>query len=122
MKKEFNLPCYKLIFIGCIIIGITVLAIPMVRASKLIDYGVSGLSLNIGGTLVLVFFGFPQPDYSGGGLRGLEDGTIDEKTGKPLGTSRAEGAILARWHKRISIIGMLYLSVGFVLQLVDHFI
>lgn len=79
-----------------------------------------GLILNIIGTLILVFFGFPQPDYSGGGFFAEEDGDIDEITGKTRGVLRREAECLAKWHKRCSIVGIGYLLVGFICQLVHQ--
>ena len=122
MKNESKLLSYELMFWFFVIVGITVLVLPMVHVSSLIDFCFSGLTLNIVGTLVLVVFGLPQPDYSGGGFLRLEDGNTDEETGKPLGILRAEGPVLARWHKRISFVGIVDLLAGFVLQLVDHVI
>ena len=86
--------------------------------TTIIDKCAVGLVLNMIGVVVVFLFGFPQPDYNIGCVRGDEQGSvIDKATGKTEGDLEEENKVLKKWHKAWSILGLLYLFAGFGFQL-----
>ena len=76
---------------------------------------IAGLMLNVLGTLMIFFFGLPQPPHDVGFNLGLEDKTpVGNST---AGALRAEAALRKRAYRCLAYAGLTLLLVGFVLQL-----
>jgi hypothetical protein len=70
---------------------------------------ITGLILNVIGTMLLFFFGFPQPNFETGVSMGLEDNT-------PVGngmTAREYGEKIAKKRKIYKV--MAYFALGLIL-------
>jgi len=80
-----------------------------------------GLALNIAGVCIAFFYGYPQPSHEESVGRALEDGTVF-----PDGTSVAQLKAQARKQKArylmLSRIGLGFMTLGFVVQLVATWI
>lgn len=120
MKKLSRGTLYKLMFWLFLLVGIGLTVWFVFIRNNRFDRCAQGLVLNIIGVLIMVYFGFPQYDYSETVGLGVELGT-------PVGTN-SETAYeyglkqhaLAKWHKRCSIVGIGYLLVGFGFQLIHQ--
>lgn len=71
-----------------------------------------GLLLDIAGVILLFFFGFPQPD--------LNRGVVVTIKGQPELSD--EKAIKKRRHQTFSVLGLVLLVLGFVLQIVGTWV
>ena len=77
-----------------------------------------GLLLNVIGTILLFFFGFPQPDFTEEVGIALEDNT-------PVGNglTAKEYGVKVRRKKRIyrimAYVALLFVLIGFVIQFID---
>jgi hypothetical protein len=76
-----------------------------------------GLILNMAGTLVLVIFAFPQPDFGAGGQLVVNDNN-PHPSGKTFGEVRARARSIKILYRIIAILGLGLLFVGFLLQLI----
>lgn len=75
-----------------------------------------GLVLNIIGVVVLFFCGWPQPDFSGGGRRTVEDETV-MPDGRTLAKHRAEAQAKQKRHKTWAAVALFLIAAGFGFQL-----
>jgi hypothetical protein len=78
---------------------------------------VAGLILNIVGTVMLFFFGFPQPQHDEGVYWGLEDDTPIE--GGTVSEFKQRVERRKALYRRLASIALGFLLVGFILQLAD---
>lgn len=85
--------------------------------NTVIDRCAAGLILNMIGVLIVFVFGFPQPDYDAGCCIGLEGGTVIDDNGTTVDDKVKQDQIDKKWHKALSILGLVYLFAGFGFQL-----
>ena len=86
--------------------------------TTVIDRCAAGLILNMIGVLIVFVFGFPQPDYDAGcSIIGLEGGTVIDDNGTTVDDKVEQDHIDKKWHKALSILGLVYLFAGFGFQL-----
>ena len=85
--------------------------------TTVIDRCVAGLILNMIGVLIVFVFGFPQPDYDAGYSIGLEGGAEIDDNGTTVDDQVKQDQIDKKWHKALSILGLVYLFAGFGFQL-----
>jgi hypothetical protein len=74
-----------------------------------------GLVLNMIGVAIVFYFGFPQPPSSIGGLMMQDNNPMPD--GRTLGQHRKELGDTQQTYKTRSRVGLLFMFVGFVLQL-----
>lgn len=79
---------------------------------------IAGLILNILGTIVLFFFGFPQPNHDEDVSLGISEDTIfaDGTSVKSIKAATKRKKLL---YKGMSSLGMALLLFGFTLQLIS---
>ena len=85
--------------------------------TTVIDRCAAGLILNMIGVLIVFVYGFPQPDYDAGCCRGLESGAVIDDNGTTVNDKHKQNQIDKKWHKALSILGLVYLFAGFGFQL-----
>ena len=78
---------------------------------------IAGLFLNVTGTVMLFFFGFPQPQHDEGVSWGLEDATPFE--GGTVAEFKQRAQRRKERYRRLAYVGLTFLLLGFVLQLAD---
>ena len=105
----------KVIFIVLVVACVALSA--WFYTTTLIDSCAAGLILNMIGVLIVFVFGFPQPDYDAGCSIGLEGGTVLDDKGTIVNDKVKQDQINKKWHKALSILGLVYLFVGFAFQL-----
>lgn len=105
----------KVIFIVLVVACVALSA--WFYTTTLIDSCAAGLILNMIGVLIVFVFGFPQPDYDAGYGIGLGGGTVLDDKGTTVNDKVKQDQINKKWHKALSILGLVYLFVGFAFQL-----
>lgn len=80
---------------------------------------VFGLVLDIVGVVLLFFYAPPEPETYGG--QGVEDNNIVGPRGETAGEMRRREAIRRARSRVLSIVGLVLLLIGFVLQLGAQF-
>jgi len=77
-----------------------------------------GLILNMAGTVLLFFFGFPQPDHNESVGLELEDNTTfpDGTSVRSIKAEVRRGKII---YKTMSLVGMGLIFIGFGVQLIS---
>lgn len=75
-----------------------------------------GLVLNIAGVVMLFFFGWPQPNFSGGGGLVVSDDT-PLGDGRTLGEHKKAAADKQRNYRRNAAWSLALIAAGFVFQL-----
>lgn len=85
--------------------------------TTVIDRCAAGLILNMIGVLIVFVYGFPQPDYDAGCSIGPEGGTVIDGNGTTVDDKVEQDQIDKKWHKALSILGLVYLFAGFGFQL-----
>ena len=102
---------FVLLFGACVVLS------ALFCTTTVIDRCAAGLILNMVGVLIVFVFGFPQPDYDSGCSIGLEDGTVIDDNGTTVDDQVKHDQIDKKWHKALSILGLVYLFAGFGFQL-----
>lgn len=120
MKKLSRGTLYKLMFWLFLLVGIGLTVWFVFIRNNRFDRCAQGLVLNIIGVLIMVYFGFPQYDYSETVGRGVELGTPVGPNGETDYEYGRKQRALAKWHKLCSIVGVGYMFVGFVFQLIHQ--
>jgi hypothetical protein len=105
----------KIIFF--VLVGVCIGLSALFCRTTVIDRCAAGLILNMIGVLIVFVFGFPQPDYDAGCSIGLEGGTVIDDKGTAVDDKVKQDQINKKWHKALSILGLVYLFVGFAFQL-----
>jgi hypothetical protein len=75
-----------------------------------------GLVFNIIGVLMLFYWGFPQPEFSGGGALLVEDPNL-APDGRSYGSHRREKGAAFITYRNLSFMALFFILMGFVLQL-----
>ena len=83
---------------------------------------IAGLVLDIVGVAVVWFFGWPQPQLESGVGFGLEDATPFGPNGETVAYHNKNIERQRLRYKRASILGLLLLLAGFVVQLTAQFV
>jgi hypothetical protein len=83
-----------------------------------------GLVLNLIGSVIIIFCGFPQPDFSEGVSVGLEDSTLIDYKGKQITASKYDEIVRKKKkrYKMISQGGLVLICAGFLLQIINIFL
>jgi hypothetical protein len=76
-----------------------------------------GLGSNILGVLMLFHWGFPQPEFSGGGALIVEDSNL-APDGRTYGSVRREAKATFMTYNNLSGMALFLILVGFVLQII----
>ncbi|MGO8847535.1 MAG: hypothetical protein ACLQFI_19810 [Methylocella sp.] len=81
----------------------------------------AGLALGMVGVAFIFFWGPPQPSFEQGVSLGLADGT-PLSDGRTVAQHNIETAATKRRYKCLSLLGLIFIFLGFLLQFVALFL